>query len=237
MKLEKSNQLRTLTAQVYFLMIFSFLSNIFIISYVDTKYEKLRTDIACPVSVQESIPVQTNYSEMAEYYIPVQMSSPEVVKVLIAEPAPQPQAITNNFNILTPCGYTREQLAYMLSYDSYQNLLPHLDTFILAEKTYGVNAFYLICKCGLESGWGEYTSGRNNIGGWQNDDGQYRDFANVDECILHIAKSLSTTYKESVGSKLKDVCVRYSTTKDYVYQLKRIMTQRQLKINEMTKGL
>lgn len=230
MKNERYNQLRTLRAQMYFIMVVMVLSNLFLLGYFNSKINDLREPSRETGSLIELTPVQSNYSEIAKYYIPTRTSGAVAV-----EPTPliNPQEINSTFDILTPCGYTRQELEYMLSYDSYENLLPYIDTFILAEERYGVNAFYLICKCGLESGWGMYPSGQNNIAGWRNDDGSYRDFSSVEDCILHIAENLSSVYKDEVGSELKAVCMRYSTSSDYSSRLLSIMSQRKNKIDEM----
>lgn len=230
MKNERYNQLRTLKAQMYFIMIMSILSNMFLLGYFNSRINNLCETSRETGALIEVAPAQSNYSEFAKYYIPTRTTG---AVVMTSTPIIKPQEINSTFDILTPCGYTRQELEYMLSYDSYKNLLPYLDTFILAEQQYGINAFYLICKCGLESGWGSIQSGRNNIAGWRNDDGDYRDFSSVEECILHVANNLSSVYKDKVGTELKDVCVRYSTSEDYCAQLLKIMSQRKIKIDKM----
>ena len=147
-------------------------------------------------------------------------------ELIAEEPVIEPQAVSADFDILTPCGYTKEELESALSGDSYKHMLPHVDALLKAEETYGVNAFYLFCKFGFESGWGRYMSGANNIGGWTSSDGSYRDFESVEECIMHIAKALSTSYKDAVGSRLEDVCRRYCPTDEYLNTLMGIMIQR-----------
>ena len=229
MKNERYNQLRTLKAQMYFIMVVMVLSNLFLLGYFNSKINDLREPSRETGALVELSPVQSNYSEIAKYYIPTRTSGFVTTDVAIINP----QEINSAFDILTPCGYSKDELAYMLSSDSYKNLSPYIDTFILAEERYGVNAFYLICKCGLESGWGTYPSGENNIAGWRNDDGSYRDFSSVDDCILHVAENLSSVYKDKVGSELKAVCVRYSTSSDYSDRLLSIMAQRKNKIEEM----
>lgn len=156
----------------------------------------------------------------------VEIMTVEESEPIIEEPVIEPQAISADFDILTPCGYTKEQLESALTSDSHRHMLPHIDALLKAEETYGVNAFYLLCKFGFESGWGRYMSGANNIGGWTGSDGSYRDFDSVEECIMHIAKALSTSYKDAVGSRLEDVCRRYCPTDEYLNTLMGIMAQR-----------
>lgn len=164
---------------------------------------------------------------------------PVIVKVIIQDPERmnpeevfpeervEPQTIDRDFDILQPCGYTAEELALAVSDQYRSELLPYVDSFLKAEETYGVNAFYLLCKFGLESGWGQYMAAENNISGWTNADGSYRDFNSVEDCIMHVSKSLSTTYREAVGSKIDDVCARYCQNDGYLDTLLGIMRDRE----------
>lgn len=143
----------------------------------------------------------------------------------------EPQDISLNFNILKPSGYTSEELMSALSSENHKEMIPYIYAFINAEKEYGINAFYLMCKLGLESGWGRYTSGNNNIAGWTNNNGSYKDFDSVEDCIMHVASNLSTTYITKVGTRLEDVCKRYCPDDKYVKTLMQIMVERQYKID------
>ena len=140
------------------------------------------------------------------------------------------QAINRDFDILQPCGYTSEQLKSVLSDDAHKEMIPYVDSILEAERTHGVNALYLMCKLGIESGWGKYESGKNNIGGWTNNQGGFKDFNSVDECIMHIAKNLSTSYKEIVGTRLEDVCKRYCQDEGYTELLLEIMTDMEIEL-------
>lgn len=144
----------------------------------------------------------------------------------------KPQVIDENFNILTPCGYTQEQFEQAMAGESYKEMLPYVKTIMQAEEEYGVNALYLICKFGLESGWGKYMAAKNNIGGWTTDSGGYKEFESVEECILHIAKSLSSVYKDAVGTRLEDVCYRYCQNDGYLQTLMQIMIEFEYRMNE-----
>lgn len=140
------------------------------------------------------------------------------------------QEINSDFNIMASSGYTEEELSRALTCEAHQAMKPYISTIVKAERTYGINALYLLCKLGLESGWGRYMSAENNIAGWTNDDGSFRDFDSVEDCILHVAKNISTTYRETVGTKLGDVCERYCPNTDYAETLIQIMTERSSKI-------
>lgn len=152
---------------------------------------------------------------------------PLVTGAVFDEVENEPQKIDLQFDILSDSGYTKSDLTRMLDSNTHRDLLPYVDAIIEAEETYGVNALYLTCKLGLESGWGKYECGTYNIAGWKNNDGSYRNFSSPEECVMTIAKSLSTTYKETVGSSLGAVCTRYSTNPNYSYTLMSIMEEMQ----------
>lgn len=144
-----------------------------------------------------------------------------------------PQEINEDFDIFTPCGYSYEQLLYSVSDEYRYEMAENISTILEAEERYGVNALYLMCKLGLESGWAKYPSGENNLGGWTNSDGSYMDFDSEEECILHIAEKLSTEYKDISGFRLEDVCERYCPSDGYSETLIDIMVGRKEKIEEM----
>jgi len=136
-----------------------------------------------------------------------------------------PQKINEDFDILKPCGYTQEQLEQAMQSESYKKMLPYVDTIMEAEKEYGVNALYLLCKLGFESGWGKHMAAKNNIGGWKNIYGEFKDFKSVENCIMYIAENLSTIFKDDVGTRLEDVCERYCPEEGYLEMLMEIMEE------------
>lgn len=158
-----------------------------------------------------------------------------VTEIKQIEPVTIRQTINSEFDILKPSGYSKEELLSAVSDEYRYRMIPYVDALIEAEKIYGVNALYLLCTIGLESGWGQYESGINNLAGWRNYDGSYRNFASIYDCIMHIANNLSTKYKDSVGSKLIDICGRYSESDSYYETLSSIMIGRERVINELNK--
>ncbi len=96
--------------------------------------------------------------------------------------------------LLTPCGLSSPELAAALLCD----LAPYADTFLQAEAETGINAIFLASVAALESGWGRYMAADNNIYGWTGAAG-YMDFDSVDECILHVARSLKANYLSPDG--------------------------------------
>lgn len=145
------------------------------------------------------------------------------------------QIIDEDFDILNPSKLTKDELSYCVNDPERYKMMQYIDYIIQSEKKYGVNSLYLLCQLGLESGWGKYTSGKNNIGGWTTNDGSYKDFESVEDCIMHISRNISTYYKDSVGTKLKNVCSLYSTNKNYCNMLIDIMNDRQNLIKTMNK--
>ena len=158
---------------------------------------------------------------------PVIIEYPPLVTGAVFEEEIQPQEITLGFDILSESGYTTEDLIRMLSDDAHSGLLPYVDAIKKAEDEYGVNALYLTCKLGLESGWGKYETGTYNIAGWMNYDGTWRNFSSPEDCVMTVARNLATTYKDTVGTSLGAVCSRYSTNPEYSYVLMDIMEEMQ----------
>lgn len=139
----------------------------------------------------------------------------------------QPQIINANFNIFSKSGYSKEDLERSLSTNNHKGMIPYLDTFLEAEDKYGVNSFYLMCQLGLESGWARHKSGRNNIAGWTNGNGGYKDFTSIESCIMYVAYRLSDRYKKEVGTKLRDVCALYCPDNGYAKEVMTVMRGRE----------
>lgn len=158
---------------------------------------------------------------------PVIIEYPPLVTGAVFEEEIQPQEIDLGFDILSDSGYEIEDLVRMLSDDAHSGLLPYVDAIKKAEDEYGVNALYLTCKLGLESGWGKYETGTYNIAGWRNYNGSYRNFSSPEDCVMTVARNLATTYKDTVGTSLGAVCSRYSTNPEYSYVLMDIMEEMQ----------
>lgn len=148
----------------------------------------------------------------------------------------EPQSINREFNVFTPCGYSEEELIHTLSDEYRYTLIPYVDTFLKAEEEYGVNAFYLICKCGLESGWGKYVAAENNIAGWSNSDGTYMSFDSVEDCIMHVSQNLSDRYRTYTDGSIGDICKLYCPNDDYTNILLGIMEDQDQKIRTMRNG-
>ena len=111
------------------------------------------------------------------------------------------------------------QLKYALRGD----LKNYASTFVECEEKYGVNAIFLSSIAALESGWAssDLAEEKNNLFGWRQNDGKYKDFKSVEKCIDHVAKTISTQYLDdtgayySGGTQICDIANYYSTSKDW----------------------
>lgn len=87
--------------------------------------------------------------------------------------------------------------------------------FANAERTYGVNALFLMSICELESGHGTTTlaTQSNNLAGIKRS-GSYTSFDSKEECVNYLAGLLSKNYladggKYNNGPTISGVCVMY----------------------------
>lgn len=187
-----------------------------------------------PVVVEVERIVETIVIQAPEEETVEEIAVIEEVVVAQVLPEIEPQPISRDFDITQPCGYTADELRYMVSDDSRKAMLPYVDILLEAEEKYGVNAFYLLCKFGYESGWGKHMAASNNIGGWTNGQGGYRAFDSVEQCIFTIAENLSTVYVNAVGTRLEDVSRRYCPNEEYVSVLLQIMSGRAYALSEVS---
>ena len=150
----------------------------------------------------------------------------ETLKIESSKRLTQPQPINWEFDISKTNEYTTEQLKEMFRGPYYDKIRPYINTFIAAEQMYGINAFFLMCLTGLESGWFKYTSGENNIAGWMRNDGSFMDFGSIEECIMHVAAGIANNYIPRIGSNIGKVTHRYCYNEGYTQALLNIMCER-----------
>ena len=150
----------------------------------------------------------------------------ETPKIESSKRLTQPQPINWEFDISKTNEYTTAQLEEMFRGPYYDKIRPYINTFIAAEQMYGINAFFLMCLTGLESGWFKYTSGENNIAGWMRNDGSFMDFGSIEECIMHVAAGIANNYIPRIGSKIGKVTHRYCYNEGYTQALLNIMCER-----------
>lgn len=150
----------------------------------------------------------------------------ETPKIESSKRLTQPQPINWEFDISKTNEYTTEQLEEMFRGPYYDKIRPYINTFIAAEQMYGINAFFLMCLTGLESGWFKYTSGENNIAGWMRNDGSFMDFGSIEECIMHVAAGITNNYIPRIGSNIGKVTYHYCYNEGYTQALLNIMCER-----------
>ena len=150
----------------------------------------------------------------------------ETPKIESSKRLTQPQPINWEFDISKTNEYTTEQLEEMFRGPYYDKIRPYINTFIAAEQMYSINAFFLMCLTGLESGWFKYTSGENNIAGWMRNDGSFMDFGSIEECIMHVAAGIANNYIPRIGSNIGKVAYQYCYNEGYTQALLNIMCER-----------
>ena len=150
----------------------------------------------------------------------------ETPKIESSKRLTQPQPINWEFDISKTNEYTMEQLGEMFRGPYYDKIRPYINTFIAAEQKYGINAFFLMCLTGLESGWFKHTSGENNIAGWTRNDGSFMDFGSIEECIMHVAAGIANNYIPRIGSNIDKVAYHYCYNEGYTQALLNIMYER-----------
>lgn len=164
--------------------------------------------------------------EVIVYVEKEQESEPELA---VADITPQInlQPINYNFDIMTPSNLKSEDVIRALG-DVRKGLHTVADYIIQAEQTYGVNALYLTAVLGLESGWGKYEHGINNIAGWKGGpNGTFSNFESRYDCIMTVAEGLSTHFVDRVGSNISDVAIMYCPDYGYLDLLLQIMGELQ----------
>jgi len=154
-------------------------------------------------------------------YVEIEPEPEEIVE----SPTYTSQEINTQFDIMAPSNITYEQLYEALN-NSRSNMLDCIDAILDAEKTYGVNALYLTSMLGIESGWGRYETGYNNIAGWKGNQGTWSDFDSRYDCIMTVANGLSNDFAVNNGSDIYNVCLRYCT--DYNYMETTLQVMREL---------
>ena len=150
----------------------------------------------------------------------------ETTKIESSKRLTQPQPINWEFDISKTNEYTMEQLEEMFRGPYYDKIRPYINTFVAAEQKHGINAFFLMCLTGLESGWFKHTSGENNIAGWTRNDGSFMDFGSIEECIMHVAAGIANNYIPRIGSNIGKVTHRYCYNEGYTQALLNIMCER-----------
>lgn len=164
--------------------------------------------------------LKQSLSEKAEEPIIEELPVGEVIK----EPVVVEQPIDYNFDVFQPSGYTEDNLLNALG-QSRSGMNSMVNIIVRAEEEYGVNSLYLLATLGLESQWGEYTTGTYNIAGWAGNNGRWSNFESYEHCIMTVAEGLSTHFKNNVGNTLVAVTTMYCPDKGYTNTVLEIMKE------------
>ena len=98
----------------------------------------------------------------------------------------QEMEVVDNFtpttSICSVSGLTEDEISYLLE-GSYMEDYAYL--YYNAEKTYGINAYYMLAVSQLESGWGRSNAGMNynNIFGLMTSRGGFQYFESKQDCV------------------------------------------------------
>lgn len=178
---------------------------------VEAKYIGLENRLPVPKVVEKEVIVHVEKEVEPE---PVEAKAiPEVYL----------QPINSDFDIMVSSGLSTDDLIRALG-NARSGLHDCADAIVEAEQTYGVNALYLAAVLGLESGWGKYEHGNNNIAGWKGGpNGTFSNFNSRYECVMTVARGLSTHFVNSVGSDISDVAIMYCPDYGYLDLLLQIM--------------
>lgn len=136
------------------------------------------------------------------------------------------QYLSGNFDIMQPSNMSSDDLVNALG-ESRSGLIPYADAIIEAEQVYGLNALYLAATLGYESGWGRYESGINNIAGWKDEYGGWKNFNSEYECIMTVANGLVNDFVVTQGSLLTNIVDRYCPDDGYLNMLLTLMYELQ----------
>ena len=139
--------------------------------------------------------------------------------ILLLEPIFLTSYANSDYDFRTESNVTNEQLSGAL----YHNLSDLSDVFIECEKELNVNAILLCSLAALESGWGksEIAKEKNNLFGWRNSEGEYREFESKEICITEFSEYISLNYLDdsgkyySGGTAVEHVAVYYSESQHW----------------------
>ena len=177
--------------------------------------------------VEEKTTELKNEEEPTESVIEKESTEEKATEEVTEEQTTESKPVTYPSKLLTPCGYTEEQLRNALLHD----LKDCAGYFLEAEATYGVNATFLAAIAAVESAWGQsnLAKTKNNLYGWKGN-GSYKYFDSTRDCIMHVAKSLKTNYLSPDGPyfrgyTIEAVNVYYCGSSQWVSMVSGIMRQ------------
>lgn len=201
-------------------VLFTMTTTNLIFRYNELKEQKTKVEVEY-IGLRNRLPVPKVVEKEVIVYVEKEVE-PEPVEAK-AVPEVHLQPINSDFDIMVSSGLSTDDIIRALG-NARSGLHDCADAIVEAEQTYGVNALYLAAVLGLESGWGKYEHGNNNIAGWKG--GPNDTFSNFNsryECVMTVARGLSTHFVNSVGSDISDVAIMYCPDYGYLDLLLQIM--------------
>ena len=191
-----------------------------IFRYNELKEQKTKVEVKY-IGLENRLPIPKVIEKEVIVYVEKEVEPEPVEAKAIPEVYLQP--INSDFDIMVSSGLSTDDLIRALG-NARSGLHDCADAIVEAEQTYGVNALYLAAVLGLESGWGKYEHGSNNIAGWKGGpNGTFSNFSSRYECVMTVARGLSTHFVNSVGSDISDVAIMYCPDYGYLDLLLQIM--------------
>ena len=191
-----------------------------IFRYNELKEQKTNVEVKY-IGLENRLPIPKVVEKEVIVYVEKEVEPEPVEAKAIPEVYLQP--INSDFDIMISSGLSTDDMIRALG-NARSGLHDCADAIVEAERTYGVNALYLAAVLGLESGWGKYEHGNNNIAGWKGGpNGTFSNFNSRYECIMTVARGLSTHFVNSVGSDISDVAIMYCPDYGYLDLLLQIM--------------
>ena len=145
--------------------------------------------------------------------------------------------LTTDSDLRTPSNVTAEDINKMLEGTALYGMG---ESFVKAEKQYGVNALYIVGLACLESAYGtsSFAVNRNNLYGWNAVDSnpdKATSFKSRDEATMVVARALQKNYLTEGGAYFegytaRDIDVHYCTDKKHADKIVNI-------VSELTKKL
>lgn len=191
-----------------------------IFRYNELKEQKTKAEVKY-IGLEKRLPIPKVVEKEVIVYVEKEVEPEPVEAKAIPEVYLQP--INSDFDIMVSSGLSTDDMIRALG-NARSGLHDCASAIVEAEQTYGVNALYLAAVLGLESGWGKYEHGSNNIAGWKGGpNGTFSNFNSRYECVMTVARGLSTHFVNSVGSDISDVAIMYCPDYGYLDLLLQIM--------------
>lgn len=110
---------------------------------------------------------------------------------------------------------------------------------LISSREQGIDPILVASIAALESGWNTSFAANeyNNLFGWTNNDGTYRQFDSKSECIDYVCQMLKEHYltpdgKYFEGYEIADICVHYNGQEEWTHAVEEIYSQIKQRIGQ-----